>query len=165
MKRLEELKNVETIRDKEISNIKDLLNKVKNMQLSSKKFIEIVEGLRGKSVRGVKTQIAFFFGRVHNFFVEHTRAFLQRIKKSKTVEEKDKPYILAKLTEQEVLTGKFSRLKNAYDYHPLIARKPTIKESYAFKHIFKDFVGKNPDNKPRGRFPGGKTMGYIEGIV
>jgi len=150
-----------------IKNIKQLIEKYKEAPMSGKKFIEVVEGLRGESVYGSKTQIADFFARVNTFMAEQYNEFRQRIKKSSTVEKEHKTPILKNLTEQQVLSGKFSIEGDRcyYDYNPLIERKPNIKDSYVFKRIFKNFIIRDKKNIPRCRFPGDKKMSYITGVV
>jgi len=116
--------------------------------LSSKKFIEIAEGIPGAIVYGSKMGFGKFFSRVNNFFSEQTEKF------------KDL------LHESGLNVDAFINLKEQFIIRNLIERSPKIHNNENFRNIFaKGFVGRRLENIPRCRFPGSPVFKPIEQVI
>lgn len=138
-------------------------------ELSSKKFIEIAEGIPGKSVRGVKSGFNTFFSKVNGFLSHQMGAFRSvfaplsggYMGPTTSLDE-----ALRNLTEQQMLSVKEFPQIPQVQVRPLIERVPRIWERSMFKQIFEGGIaGRYVQNIPSCRFPGSSDFVAIEGVI
>jgi len=135
-------------------------------ELSSKRFLEITEGLYGHRIAGTKSGFNTFFSRVDRFFQKEMNFLKNNIMLPGWLNKVSKK-IKNNLTEQQMLSGKGTYYGLADNHLASLAkRKPTIERSKHLKRIFGcGFVTKKIENTPFCRFPGAEDFTIVRGVT
>jgi len=148
----------------------------KGRELSSKDFIEVVQGVPGYSVSlSSKASFNDFFFRVNRFLKEEMKNYESYFLVTQRDGESDARFrarkslfagVYKKLSEQEMLCGKYCIAGKNYKKPSLVKRNKKIKEDLYFKRIFEALLEKaSAVNVPRCRFPGDEKMTTISEVT